>query len=514
MQQGLQATQQDDLLIARHSSRQDVLSRNEKESQQTVLPLVRKLCQTLEAEKINYCHWKSNEALSRSASGENDLDLLVSRTDAERFHEILFRLGFRQAQENEDSRLPGILNYYGYDAAADRLIHVHLHYQLVLGNDLSKNYHIPVERAYLYSARQVGLFRVPAPEFELVIFVIRMVLKHRTWDSILIGRDKLSSSERRELAYLATPETLADVGNVLQYLPYVDKALFDTCLRSLQPGCALLNRVRTGEQLQSALEACARRPHARDIIAKLLKWALLIVRVGIFRQRSGRRLANGGLLIAVVGGDGSGKTTAIDGIQRWLSKKFDLMRLHMGKPAWSRMTLVVFGLLKIARLLGLYSREENFYGADSQFPGYPWLLQRVCVARDRYLTYLKARRFASNGGLVILDRYPLPTLAMDAPQCARAAKTVNQPNAFLNWLIGLEASYYRKITTPDLLIVLRVDPDVAVQRKPEESARSVHARSMLVWQFNWAGMPAYVLDAGLSREEVLAQIKSIVWEHL
>jgi thymidylate kinase len=473
-----------------------------------------RLCQALTTEGIDYCHWKSNEALSRSASGDNDLDLLVSRADAERFTRILFELGFREGQENTKTKLPGVLNYYGYDDAADRIVHAHVHYQLVLGNDLSKNYRIPLERAYLDSARQYGLFRVPAPEFELVIFVVRMVLKHRTWDSMLMRQGKLSRSEERELADLATPENIAKAGNVFRYMPYVDQGLFDACLQSLQPECSLWERIKTGERLQIALEACARYPHARDVVSKFSRWVWLLVNIGLLRRDLKKRPANGGLLIAVVGGDGSGKTTAIDGLYSWLAQKFDVLKLHMGKPAWSWTTVLVLALLKIGRLLHLYSRGEYHYEGEKKFPGYPWLIQRVCVAHDRYLTYRQARRYSSNGGLVIFDRYSMSALDMDAPQCAAAAEAFGKSNWFLKWLIRLENAYYQKIAMPDLLIVLKVDPQVAVQRKPEESAASVRVRSTLVWQFDWSKTPAHVLDASLPKEEVLAQIKTLVWEHL
>lgn len=501
-------------LIVNKSSMQNELLSDNKIVQRPVLLLILKLCRALEAEKIDYCHWKSNEAISRSASGDNDLDLLIRRADAERFTKTLFELGFREAQEDDKKRLPGILNYYGYDAGADRIIHVHVHYQLVVGNDLSKNYHIPIEQPYLDSARQAELFRVPASEFELVIFVLRMVLKHSTWDSILMRQGRLSPSECRELKYLATSENLAKVDSVLSYLPYISQDLFNSCLQSLQPGCSLKKRIRTGEQLQEALEACARRPHAEDIFAKFLRLIWLFVHISIFRQKLRRRLANGGLLIAIVGGDGSGKTTAIDGLYGWLSQKFEVVKLHMGKPTWSWTTVAIFGLLKIGRMLHLYSHREDQYGSDAEFPGYPWLIQRVCVAHDRYLAYLKARRFSSNGGVVILDRYSLPALAMDAPQCARAAKAFNKSNWFLIWLLNLENGYYQKIAMPDLLIVLKVNPEIAVSRKKEESAVSVRARSSLVWKFDWSNTPAHVVDASLPKNEVLAQVKSLVWEHL
>lgn len=485
-------------------------------SDQKVLKIIFELCSALATEKINYCHWKSNEALAKSASGDNDIDLLIGRADVGKFTEILYRLDFREAQAPKNKRLPGILDYYGCDTETRRLIHVHAHYQLVLGNDLSKNYRIPIEQAYLDSARQFELFRVPAPEFELVILVIRMALKHITWDSILMKHGRFSPSERRELEFLATSENLGKVGRVLEkHLPYVDQDLFDDCLQSLQPGCSLSKRILTGNRLHRSLDACSRHSQTTDIMSKFSRRIWQIVKSRLHRRVSRRRITHGGLLIAIVGGDGSGKTTAIDEACAWLSTKFDILKLHMGKPEWSRTTIVVRGLLKIGTMLGLYSFEGDLYGGAAKFPGYPWMIRRVCNARDRYLTYLKARRFASNGGLVICDRYPLADLlAMDAPQCGRVVKAFKQSNWFTRQLVNIETSCYTKIALPDLLIVLRLTPEIAVQRKTDESEVSVFARSTLVWECDWSKTPAHVLDASLPKDKVLAQIQLLIWKHL
>ena len=110
-----------------------------------ILTLFRLLCQALAEEEIMYCHWKSNNALDRSASGDNDLDLLISRADAGRFTEILFRLGFKQTQAPFDKQMTGVSDYYGYDDQADKWVHVHAHYQLIMGHDMTKNFHLPIE---------------------------------------------------------------------------------------------------------------------------------------------------------------------------------------------------------------------------------------------------------------------------------------------------------------------------------------------------------------------------------
>src|SRR5512138_1768355 len=102
----------------------------------------------------------------------------------------------------------------------------------------------------LASSLQGGLFRVPAPEFELVIFVIRMVLKHSTWDSILMRHGNLSSSERYELEDLSKEDTLSQVEKVLPYFPGLTRSLFDLCLQSLRSWCPFWSRIKAGEQLQ------------------------------------------------------------------------------------------------------------------------------------------------------------------------------------------------------------------------------------------------------------------------
>lgn len=482
---------------------------------QIALDLVVKLCRILAAQKIDYCHWKSNSFLHRSASGDNDLDLLINRTHVQRFTEILYGLRFKEALLPKAEELPGVRDYYGYDQKSGKLIHVHAHFQLILGNDLSKNYRLPLERAYLESSVQEDLFRVPAPGFELVVLVIRMVLKHSTWDSILMQHGKLSSSEQHELDGLSTEETLSKVETVLLHLPGLTRNLFDLCLQSLQPGCSYWMRVKAGGQLQKILRTCARRPRWLDIVLKFSRrvWQPILKRG--FKYAPKNRFANGGLFIAIVGGDGAGKTTVIDELYKWLSRKFEVEKLHMGKPAWSWTTAAVRGFLKIGTLLRLYPFEGDIYEESLQPHGVPWFIRAVCTARDRTLTYIQARRLSSNGNLVLCDRYSFPGfMKMDGPQCDDALTASKKTNWFLKFLNKQEKSYYQQIRLPDLLIVLKVDPEVAVQRKMDETETSVRARSSEVWGLDWGKLSAFEVDANRSKEEALSQVKTIVWEHL
>jgi len=496
------------------------------------LALVHDLCQALEDEAIQYCHWKSNNALDRSASGDNDLDLLVARTDASRFLALLGRLGFRPVRAPVEKQMPGVLDYFGLDDGSGRLVHVHAHFQLAMGHDMTKNIRLAVEAPYLASARRKGLFRVPAPEFEYIVLVLRMMLKHSTWDAMLSREGSLKPSEKREMDDLGRESDPEKVRGLLAaHLPFISDALFADCVMSLQTGCPATFRAATARRLQGLLQAGATYPGPVDTFLKLWRRGVLMLRRRLFKSNSRYSPGLGGAMIAILGGDGAGKTTALKGLRDWLSKVFDVRRVHMGKPAWSALTVAVRSLLKAGQVLGLYPLEASFEATIEQkarvSPGYPYLIREVLRARDRYRTYLQARRFAARGGVVLLDRFPMARIElMDGLQTARFIREISSgprggqflcprpESRFARFLVRMEESYYNRILQPDLMAVLRVHPDIAVQRKTDEEPASVHRRSSEIWALDWEDSGVFVIDSSQPREAVLAALKALTWQRV
>ncbi len=496
------------------------------------LELVAQLCQALEDEEILYCHWKSNNALERSASGENDLDLLISRGDANRFLALLTRLGFRPVRPPADKQMAGVLDYFGFDEGSGRLVHVHAHFQLAMGHDMTKNIRLAIEPAYLASARRKGLFSVPAPEFEYVVLVLRMMLKHSSWDAMLSREGRLKASERRELEDLQAESDPAAVQSLLTaHLPFISPALFADCVKALKPGCAAPFRARTAHKLQGLLQSSATHPGAVDAFLKLWRRGVLMLRRRLLKTSAKYTPAIGGAMIAILGGDGAGKTTALDGLHGWLSKVFETRRVHMGKPAWSPLTVGIRSILKAGQVLGLYPLEASFEATIEQkslvSPGYPYLIREVLRARDRYSTYVRARRAAARGALVLLDRFPMAQIEqMDGMQTERFIRTIHEgprrdqilcprPDSRLaRYLVKLEEGYYHRILQPDLLAVLRVHPDIAVQRKTDEEPASVHRRSSEIWALDWKDSGAFVIDSSQPKAVVLATLKVLTWQRV
>lgn len=487
------------------------------------LGLVEELCGALSAAGVDYCHWKSNEAIDRSGSGDNDLDLLVRREHVGRFTELVHSLGFKQARQSPTKEFPGVLHFIGMDPGTERFVDIHAHYMLVVGDDMTKNHRLPIERAYLDSCHQGELFRLPAPEFELALLVIRQVLKHATWDAKLTFQGSLAASERREVGYLSARTDWETVAAVVQeHLPFIDRELWDRCVDWVVREGRRWDGVAVARDLSHALSAHTRAAWLPDLGLKVYRRGKLFTRRRVLRRPSERsRLESGGAVIALVGGDGAGKSTAVEATSQWLSGVFQTSTVHLGKPPQGAVSLAsraawgVSSPLRSTRTTGTAALQASSPTTPLDRRGTARLAWELLTARDRYRCYVRARRAAARGELVVCDRFPLPgVMHMDGAVSTRFSLADN-PGWAVRRLVALEQRYYRQLLAPDLLVVLRVHPDVAVERKRDvELEDFVRPRVEEVWNVAWAETSAVVVDANQTKDQVLADIKNAVWSRL
>jgi len=483
------------------------------------LSLVVALAHALEEAGIPCCHFKSNESLDRSLRGENDLDLLIGAEGGLRFLEILARLGFKEAHAPARRQVPGVTQFYGLDEPTGRLVQVHAHRRLVIGDHTTKNLRLDIEAEFLADAVPGPLFRVPLPEHEFILFVLRMVVKHCTLDAMMMFQGRLSASERRELSWLverASPDRVAR--SLAAAMPSVEQDLFDRCLRAVQPGAGAWFRSRTAGRLQRALSTYARRARATDAGLRIWRRTSWGIR-RLVRGPSRKRPAGGGSLIAIVGGDGSGKSTAVSELATWLAGTYATRTIHLGKPPPHVVTVLVKGPMAVLRRFGLFRSTRvpayRLEASRAPFPGHAWLVWNVLTARDRYLAYRRARRFVLGGGVVVSDRMPLSVLrTMDGPRASWLSGDLRLGHVARR-LIALEASYYAKIRPPDVLVVLRADPEVAVLRVTGgDEPGFVRDRNAEILQVDWPAMSAVAIDAARPLPEVRSLIRKAVWSRL
>jgi thymidylate kinase len=485
----------------------------------TALGLVVDLCSRLRSADVSYCHWKSNEALALSASGDNDLDLLVDRRSLQAFLEILAACGFKQARPPRRRQVPGVLHYYGMDAATGKLVHVDAQAQLVLGDDTTKNVHLPMEQAYLASCVQGPLFPVPRAEFELAVLVVRLALKHGTWDAAAFGLGGLSAAERRELEYLFRRSDEAVLRGVVDdHLPGVGWRNWSRYCHALLDDAALPVRLSAGRRVVAGVAGDMRRRPAADTALRCVRRVDWGIRHYAFGQRNTKRLMAGGRVVAVVGGDGAGKSTLVTSLARWLNGPLDTRVVHMGKPPRSPSTLVVKAGVLLARRAGVVRNWLPNYpvaaGHDGSVPGTSWLLWQLVTAADRRRRHRRARSLAGRGHVVVCDRFPVDQVTlMDGSRTRWVPQDRLSPVA--RRLVAAEQRCYRAIGDPDLLLVLRVDPETAVGRKRGvDPADFVRPRSAEVFSADWDLTRAVVLDASRPAQDVLSHARRAVWANL
>lgn len=468
------------------------------------LALVQDLCAELDRQRIDYCHWKSTNALDRSADGRNDLDLLIAREHGTAFAQLVSALGFKAALDPEEQR-PGVVDYFGHDRPSGRLVHLQAHFQLIVGHDRTKNVRLPVERPYLASARQDGLFRIPDPAHELVVLVLRLTIKHSTWDAIAAGQGAVPANARSELDHLEALTDANAVAAALRALGLVDETLYRSCRHTLDAGHPALGRARTAAALVGALDGDVRHRQGVDVALKLARRTRRSATRRTGRRIPARRLRDGGAVIAVIGADGSGKSTAVGALHGWLDGGgVEAQAFHLGKPPWSSTTTMVRSALALASRVG--SRTARRYAP---------LVWEACAARDRAQQARRVGRYATRGGVALCDRYPLGELAaMDAPQVRQlAAADAGLNGAVVGWLARLERRSYRRIRRPDVAFILRVEPEVAVARKPDDGAAYVRRRAEAVWSAPWRS-DVVIIDAGRPAADVAADLRQRVWQAL
>jgi adenylate kinase family enzyme len=281
-------------------------------------------------------------------------------------------------------------------------------------------------------------------------------------------------------------------------------------------GRDLSNRLRhhsRHSRLQAALIRCAR------FMAKLRK--------RVARRRSSHVLLSGGAVVAVVGPDGSGKSTIVGELAAWLEKCLRVRSVHAGKPPPLLATAGLRVLLPLMRRLAPRYRKTAADTAGSGgaerlrrgrlFPLYA--VRAVALAHERKRLLVRAHRQASAGTVIMSDRYP--TLQPGVPEGPAISFLLHDRHPLYAWLARLEDKAYRTIPPPDVVLYLEVPVDLACRRnltrdkagalKPTEVIRRRHA---LTTKLQFPGAAVHRVSTEAELETTLLPVKQIVWHAL
>lgn len=484
---------------------------------------------------VRYCNWKSRIRIPEGLEGRTDLDLLVDLRDGTAFQEILSANGVKHFRAAPGKAYPGIENYLGYDPGTGRLFHLHVHYQLVLGEQYVKNYHLPIEQDFLNNADLQCNVKIPRPEVELIVFVVRSLLKYRDRDGIKeIARSILKRKKSgtggfpagviREARWLLELTTLEQVRDQLLHWQGVIPA--NVVLELLQ---SLKNKTLTGSQilrlrklLRNALRSRQRESQERVTLRYFREdWRR---KRKIFKPRIQKKMTRpqGGVRIAFIGTDGAGKSTVIQQIQKWLSWRISVRTYYMGKSRSLLATQLAKHVTSLSR--SLFSGCNRLFGKGSPITRLARWNQRfwenisfLAEGWERNRQFQQSMLETEAGCIVLYDRYPLKGVRMfdrpvDGPRIATAWN--GKSTSLERRLARTEEGLYEQITIPDRIVALRIRPETSRLRKPDHNYETIVQKAGAIDQAIRALPGLKVVEADAPLEQVVQQVKSIVWDDL
>lgn len=478
-----------------------------------ILDVVHRAFAKLDASGARHVHMKSGPRVLEGLGGRADIDLLVDAASASIARDALRMAGFARLDAVPHRRLRGVEDHLALDAATGILVHVHFHVELRLRKDL-RGGRLPWERTMLDSARagQGIPGRVPDPHAELLLVLARAAMRRRLdgklRDDALRLQPMLDPHAWRTLVIsLLSPAAATLLADTPHALP--DRGV----LRKLRPH--VLKRIDTPTGRTDA--ALSRRVLAR-------------LRLGTRWQRPELRPVPDGLLVAVVGADGSGKSTLTKELTAWAGGKFDVVRLYLGSGdghaafyraplKWRRDRIRRVARGEDARAAPtLETRREASPGdARRALRRVEATLWGITLALEKRAKCRLAAKLKRAGFVVVTDRWPQTQVegALDGPLLGALA---HDGGSLAARLAAWERRVYEEAARgapPDVVLQLRVSPEVALRRKPDHAADHVTRRTEVVDALTFPA-PTLVrpIDADLPRDEVERDAKLATWSAL
>ncbi|WP_340268407.1 AAA family ATPase [Sphingobium mellinum] len=473
----------------------------------------------LDRQGIRYCHWKSNIRLDKTLCGREDIDLLVHPSDADAFQHVINQCGFKLAISRPGAGHAGVFHALAWDPHIGRLLDLHTYHQLVSGDSFVKSFRFPVEEDLLARTSLLMDVRVPHPTSELVLFLLRILLKHISIVETVKVNGHFDEC-RDELAWLLERSDIHEAAALCEdWFPSV-RIPVQRMIDCIASG-TVAQRVAMGMKVAWELRHQRRLGHVATGFSR-------IVRVGkhyAMRIRSRRNLSllSGGAWIALVGPKGTGKSTLAKQVAQKLGKNLDVTTIHLGKPPVTWLSFLPRLFVPAVRKalpderLSEYQKPER--RAERRYSTI-FVIGKLLVAHDRRRLLTRSMRMISSGTIVISDRCPA-TNATGLDGSAFDDLSITQASSsFQRWLMEWERSIYRNLPKPRLVLKLSVPIATAIERDlarckpggPDPAA--IRRRWTLESEAEFAKSAVCVIDTGGDLEETVQTATTRVWQSL
>ena len=405
-----------------------------------------------------YCLWKSIDRFNDSCGGDTDFDILVDPSDKKELLKYLDNNGWVQLNAESWRSFPEVFDFVKYDSGFKSLIHFHIHFQIIAGDKLLKSLQLPFEKLYLDTRiSESGIF-YSKPELEFIVFILRVakkftdlhylsVVKRREWKALF-------RNYRSEWEFIKERCNIDELRNTLarDEFKFLSKEIVEIVFNDLEHFTR------------------KRRSVIRDNIKKFDRFDFItgciekIRRMHAFKvEGSGKLMTSGGKAIAVCGPDGSGKTTLCNLLQSRLTKHIKVSRQYLGGSPTSKGTPRTLSRIFILPFVSVFKHLIRLFDADKaeRLKQYYYDFEESLIIDEKLKRYKKGLKAKSEGQLVLFERFPIFPGFGDGPPPSADQKLISK---------------YQPFELPDMLFVLNLNPQVAIERKPDHSAEIIRSK--------------------------------------
>ncbi|MFS9520942.1 dTMP kinase [Klebsiella pneumoniae] len=217
-------------------------------------------------------------------------------------------------------------------------------------------------------------------------------------------------------------------------------------------------------------------------------------------------------VIAIVGCDGSGKSTLTASLVNELAARMPTERIYLGQSS-GRIGEWISQLPVIGAPFGRYLRSKaaHVHEKPSTPPGNITALVIYLLSCWRAYKFRKMLCKSQQVFLLITDRYPqveVPGFRFDGPQLAKTTGG----NGWIKMLRQRELKLYQWMASylPVLLIRLGIDEQTAFARKPDHQLAALQEKIAVTPQLTFNGAKILELDGRQPADEIMqASLRAI-----
>lgn len=488
---------------------------------------------------MTYIHWKGNDHLDEGLNGDTDLDVLLAEKDREAGCAILSEIGFVHFQSQFGSRYPNVEDWLGLDEATGRLLHLHLHFALMSGHPGIKEFELPWTKAALDTRIQDSGSKVfiMEPNLELVSLYTRLITKAKSnWVLAAIrGKFKINKHFSKEIDYIKERVDWDKVSEIASRYYGSRHSVFTDIARSEEMNSkqflqlyAIVSKSMSGFRRVGAFSLAIKRSffYVAFLLRRVLRNKMGVMLITRKIVNPGR-----GISVAIIGQDGSGKSTVTTDIEKWLNWKIEACRFYLGsgehyKSIFKLIINKAQGFRKHevkAPEAGQLSNTESISpirkkSLKNYISSVLFSLNCLSVSKRAYRIIKRSNGYCKKGGVALFDRFPQVQFEgiYDGPKIDDYRRKTGLDYLFVKYLAKRERSYLEKIQSyqPKLVFKLLLSPELSLQRKPFENFEAIKKKAAITSELSFPNSRVVMVDASQDYHSELLYIKRIIWEEL